>query len=384
MGQTKDSGDKTEKPTPKKLKDARKKGDVAKSKDIGAAFTTLTFCLLFAVAIGYGAHLVAEFAEQSVDLATKGEFATLADRLGSRALWLMVGLSALILAPLAAIGLAVEFLQTGPILTGEKIKPSLDKLNPIEGLKRMFGKDGLVELVKMLMKVIALTAVTAIVFATTLESVGELTRQALFSETANGGVIAGERTASYFYSVTLQLLVWCAFLFLAIALLDRIHQQHSFIKKMRMSRRDIKKEHKDEEGDPMVRSERRQMHQQWAENNAAGATAGASALLVNPTHIAIALDHDPDSSPIPVIAAKGMGPLAQLMREVARDEGVPIVRNVAVARSLNGRCEVGEMVPEDMFEAIAEIILWARRARAKEAPMEQELGREPLAFEDIH
>ncbi len=382
MGKGKDRGDKTEKPTPKKLRDARKKGDVAKSKDVGAAFTTLTFCLLFAVAIGYGASLVADFARQSVELATRGEFLDQADRLGSRALWLMLGLSAMILVPLAAIGLAIEFLQTGPILTGEKIKPSLDKLNPVEGLKRMFGKDGLVELAKTLLKVIALSVVTAIVFMTTLETLGGLTRQALFSETANGGVIAGERTAVYFYSVTLQLLICCAFLFLAIAMIDRIHQQHSFMKKMQMSRRDIKQEHKNEEGDPMVRSERRQMHQQWAENNAARATARSSALLVNPTHIAIALDHDPEKAPIPVVAAKGTGPLAQLMREVARAEGVPIIRNVMAARSLSARCEVGEMVPEDMFEAIAEIILWARKAKANEAPMEQDLGREPMAFEE--
>ncbi|MEM6266799.1 MAG: EscU/YscU/HrcU family type III secretion system export apparatus switch protein [Pseudomonadota bacterium] len=381
MADKKDSGEKTEKPTPKKLRDARKKGDIAKSKDVGAAFTTLTFCLLFAIAAGYSAHLVAEFSSQTVEMATRGEFADLADRLGARALWLMVGLSALILAPLAAIGMAVEFMQTGPILTGEKLKPSLDKLNPAEGLKRMFGKEGLVELLKTTLKVLALTAVTAIVFLVTLESVGGLVQQALFSETPNGGALAAERSAGFFYSVTLQLLIWTAFLFLAIAVLDRIHQQHAFTKKMRMSRRDIKQEHKDDEGDPMVRSERRQMHQQWADNNAVGATADASALLVNPTHIAIALDHDPERAPIPVVAAKGTGPLAQLMREVAREEGVPIIRNVSAARRLNGASEVGEMVPEDMFEAIAEIILWARRARSGQAPMEQELGREPMTFE---
>ncbi|MEM6909164.1 MAG: EscU/YscU/HrcU family type III secretion system export apparatus switch protein [Pseudomonadota bacterium] len=381
MADKKDSGEKTEKPTPKKLRDARKKGDIAKSKDVGAAFTTLTFCLLFAIAAGYSAHLVTEFSSQTVEMATRGEFADLADRLGARALWLMVGLSALILAPLAAIGMAVEFMQTGPILTGEKLKPSLDKLNPAEGLKRMFGKEGLVELLKTTLKVLALTAVTAIVFLVTLESVGGLVQQAQFSETPNGGALAAERSAGFFYSVTLQLLIWTAFLFLAIAVVDRIHQQHAFTKKMRMSRRDIKQEHKDDEGDPMVRSERRQMHQQWADNNAVGATADASALLVNPTHIAIALDHDPERAPIPVVAAKGTGPLAQLMREVAREEGVPIIRNVSAARRLNGASEVGEMVPEDMFEAIAEIILWARRARSGQAPMEQELGREPMTFE---
>ncbi|MEE4537514.1 MAG: EscU/YscU/HrcU family type III secretion system export apparatus switch protein [Erythrobacter sp.] len=381
MAEKKDSGDKTEKPTPKRLKDARKKGDIAKSKDMGAAFATLAFCLLFALNAAYGAQLIAEFGSQMLEAATTGEFSDIVDHFGLRAASLLIGLSALVLGPLAAIGLAVEFLQTGPILTGEKLKPSFDKMNPVEGVKRMFGKEGLVELLKTTLKVLALTAITVLVFMFTLKGIAGILQQADFSVSESGGVIAGERTARFFYSVTLQLLLWSSGVFLAVAIVDRIHQQHTFIKKMKMSRRDIKQEHKDDEGDPMVRSERRQMHQQWAENNAASATAGAAALLVNPTHIAIALEHDPETAPIPVVAAKGMGPLAQLMREVAEAEKVPIIRNVSAARRLNAGCEAGEMVPEEMFEVIAEIILWARRARAGEAPLEQELGRDPMDFE---
>jgi flagellar biosynthesis protein FlhB len=381
MAEKKDSGDKTEKPTPKRLKDARKKGDIAKSKDMGAAFATLAFCLLFALNAAYGAQLIAEFGSQMLEAATTGEFSDIVDHFGLRAASLLIGLSALVLGPLAAIGLAVEFLQTGPILTGEKLKPSFDKMNPVEGVKRMFGKEGLVELLKTTLKVLALTAITVLVFMFTLKGIAGILQQADFSVSESGGVIAGERTARFFYSVTLQLLLWSSGVFLAVAIVDRIHQQHTFIKKMKMSRRDIKQEHKDDEGDPMVRSERRQMHQQWAENNAASATAGAAALLVNPTHIAIALEHDPETAPIPVVAAKGMGPLAQLMREVAEAEKVPIIRNVSAARRLNAGCEAGEMVPEEMFEVIAEVILWARRARAGDAPLEQELGRDPMDFE---
>lgn len=377
----KDSGDKTEQPTAKKLRDAREKGDVAKSKDVGAAFTTIAFCVIFAMAAGYGANLIAGFGTDTLALATRGDFASSAERLGLQGLWLLVGLSALILAPLAVMGVLLEFFQTGPLLTGEKIKPSLDKMNPVEGIKRMFGKDGLVELVKTLAKVLALACVTAAVFLAAVEEVGGLVRQALFSEQPSGGLIAGERAAGYFYSITLQLLMWSSGLFLAVAALDRMYVQHSFTKKMRMSRRDIKQEHKESEGDPMLRSERRQMHQQWAGNSAVTATAGASALLVNPTHIAIALDHHPERAPIPVVTGKGQGPLAELMRAVAVENGVPIIRNIAAARRLYATNEPGEMIPEEMFDTIAEIILWARRARAGDSPMEQEIGREPFAFE---
>lgn len=382
MAGKQDGGDKTEQPTAKRLRDARLKGDVAKSKDVGAAFSTLAMCLLFALAAGHCAWLIAGFAEDVLRLSLTQDFGHAAPLLATRALWLLVGLSATILAPLATMGLAIEFFQTGPLLTGEKLKPSLDKLNPVEGLKRMFGKDGLVELVKTLAKVVCLVVVTALIFMAALEEVGGMIRQAAFSRAAGGGVIAGERAAGYFHSVTLQLLLWSAGLFLAIAVLDRLHARKSYMKKMMMSRRDIKQEHRENEGDPMLRSERRQMHQEWGGNSAASAAAGASALLVNPTHIAIALDHHPERAPIPVITAKAMGPLAAVMRDAAHANEVPIIRNVAAARKLYAAAETGEMVPEDMFEVIAEIILWARRARAGEAPMEQEIGREPLAFEE--
>lgn len=376
-----DSGDKTELPTPKKLKDARKKGDIAKSKDVGAAFSTVTFLLLFAVAAGYCCMLIGQFALAMLTQATSMPFETALDQLGSRAFWLFLGLSAMLLGPMAVIGMMVEFFQAGPVMTGEKMKPTLDKLNPVEGLKRMFGKDGLVEMVKTLLKVGALVSIVMLVFFGAAGEVGGIVRQALWTDQIGAGQMAGARTLDLFYSVTLQLLMWSAALFLFIALLDRIYSKHAFIKKMKMSRRDIKQEYKDDEGDPMVKSHRRQLHQEWADNNAAQASGGAAALLVNPTHLAIALDYNDSDTPVPVIAAKGEGPLAQLMRETARANDVPIIRNVAAARKLWARGETGEIVPEDMFDAIAEVILWARKAKAGQAPMEQEIGGDTMAFE---
>ncbi|MGB7418512.1 MAG: EscU/YscU/HrcU family type III secretion system export apparatus switch protein, partial [Erythrobacter sp.] len=229
MAEKKDSGDKTEKPTPKRLKDARKKGDIAKSKDMGAAFATLAFCLLFALNAAYGAQLIAEFGSQMLEAATTTEFSDIVDHFGLRAASLLIGLSALVLGPLAAIGLAVEFLQTGPILTGEKLKPSLDKMNPVEGVKRMFGKEGLVELLKTTLKVLALTAITVLVFMFTLEGIAGILQQADFSVSESGGVSAGERTARFCYSVTLPLLLWSSGGFLAVAIVERIHQPHPFM-----------------------------------------------------------------------------------------------------------------------------------------------------------
>ena len=375
-----DSGDKTELPTPKRLKDAREKGDIAKSKDVGAAFSTVTFLLLFTVAAGYCVTLIGQFGLQMLSQATTQPFDVALGQLGNRAIWLFIGLSTLLLAPMAVIGLMIEFFQAGPVMTGEKLKPSLDKLNPAEGLKRMFGKDGLVEMFKTLMKVGALVMVIAMVFFSGIGEVGGIVRQALWSQQEGSGQIAGARTLDLFYSITLQLLFWSAALFLFIAVLDRIYTKNKFIKKMMMSRRDIKQEYKDDEGDPIVKSHRRQLHQEWADNNAVQASGNAMALLVNPTHLAIALDYDEENTPVPVIAAKGQGPLAQLMREEARRAEVPIIRNIGAARKLWARGETGEIVPEEMFDAIAEIILWAKKAKTGQAPMEQELGDNHMVF----
>jgi flagellar biosynthesis protein FlhB len=122
----------------------------------------------------------------------------------------------------------------------------------------------------------------------------------------------------------------------------------------------------------MLKSQRRRMHEEWANQNAIEAAGRANVLLTNPTHLAIALDYDPQACPIPVVAAKGEGPLAAAMRAAAEEEGVPIVRNVGLARTIWATAERGEMVPEDHFEAIAEIILWSKRARAGETDLVRE------------
>jgi type III secretion protein U len=158
-----------------------------------------------------------------------------------------------------------------------------------------------------------------------------------------------------------------------VAVADWFYAKQSYIKKMKMSRRDIRQEYKDDEGDPMVKSMRREMHQEWANQNSLGATRGAAALLVNPTHIAIALDYDSEKTPVPVIAAKGAGALAAAMRAEAVTAGVPIIRNIATARTLWARGEIGEIVPQDMFDAIAAIILWAGKARNGDAPMDHDM-----------
>jgi type III secretion YscU/HrpY family protein len=369
MADKNDGGDKTELPTPKKLRDAREKGDVAKSKDVGASLVTLLWFVMIAFASGYICLQISEFSQLVLNSATSSTFKESLPVIGQAAALVTLKIFALTLIPVAAFATFAEFAQIGPIMTGEKMKPSFDKLNPVEGLKRMFGMDGLVELLKTLIKSLLIVFISYGVIKTAMGEAGEIIRLASWSPVGGPGGAAATQTLDLVYTLTLRLFGLTVLVFIFVAILDRVYTQHSFIKKMKMSMRDIKQEYKQDEGDPQIKGMRRQMHEEWANQSAVGSTRNSAALLVNPTHLAIAIDYDPDTCPVPVIAAKGEGALAAAMRAEAEKFEVPIIRNIGTARRLWSRGEIGEIIPEEMFDAIAEVILWAKKAKQGEAPM---------------
>ena len=355
-----DSGDKTEKPTPKRLQDARKKGDVPKSKELGSTLLLVVWLGLGGLAVGeatqrLGALFEAFFTTIGRGWAVTG-FAGAVRALGMQALEAGLLLTALLLAPVAAAGLLIEFLQTGPILTFEKVMPKLENMDPVAGVKRMFSMDNLVEVLKAIIKATLLLTIGWLLLRAALPQLVGLARSPQQSPQVIGALT---------WDLTSRLLLWTLGVFAFVAMLDFVYQRHAFEKKMRMSLRDIKQEYKESEGDPIIKQQRKQAHQEWSQRNQAQAARNANVLVVNPTHVAIAIDYDRDSSPVPTIAAKGEDHVARAMREAAEEAGVPIVRNVPLARDLLKRGEVGEIVPGDLFEIIAEVILWAREVRER-------------------
>jgi type III secretion protein U len=367
-------GDKTELPTPQKLREARKQGDIAKGKEITPTLVTFGLIVLLMTAGGYIATRVAAFAETTLLTAASGDFALTLSGLGGEASLLLISLSAIILIPLAAIGVMAEAFQTKGLFATKKLSPKMENMNPVEGFKRLFGKQGLIELVKTLAKVGAIIAIVWFVARGHIDQLGAMLVPATAPVWQEGvGMQVGAADARRTFGITLQVLGSVAAVFVLVALVDYLWARQQFIKKMMMSRSDIRDEVKKDEGDPHIKGHRRQMAQEWAQSGAVSRTADASALLVNPTHLAIALEYDPATAPIPMIIARGEGDIAAAMRDVAVRTGVPIIRHVPTARSLWARGELGEMIPEDMFDAIAEVILWAQRARAGQAPMECDL-----------
>jgi type III secretion protein U len=373
MAQDSDSGDKTEQPTPKKLLDARKKGQIAKSRDVTSTVTLFVALTLVLLALGYAGTQLAALLETSIALVQE-PFENAAPRLARAALAAWLALSAAVLVPMAAVGVLTEYLQAGPVFALERVKPNLEHLNPVQGVKRMFSLDTLIELVKAVLKSAALLAI------------GWLAIRSLLPELALLPLTREPEALAHALGISARnVLIWSVTLFVLLALLDAAYQRWSFMKKMRMSRRDIRQEMKDAEGDPYVKQQRRQVHHEWSQRNAANAARDANVLVVNPTHVAIAIDYDRETCPVPTIAAKGEDATARAMREAAEAAGVPVVRNVPLARDLLARGEEGELIPADLFDVIAEVVLWAREVRdelahgapRKRAPPGEDLTRYP-------
>ena len=352
MADKNDSGDKTEKPTPKKLKDARKKGDVSKSKDVSSTGVMILWIVLLGASLYYIIDRITSLISITLQKAGQShDFFFLLNLIGTESYSTLLELTALLIIPAAIIGTLVEFLQAGPVITLEKVKPKMDHLNPTSGLKRMFSMDNLVEVLKSIAKTALLFLIGYLILKTSLADIVKLPQ----------GMTS--LIGSTFWSMLLSLLLWSVGIFSFIAILDAGYQRFSYIKKLRMSMRDIKQEHKENEGDPMIKQQRRQAHQEWSQQSASEAAKSANVILVNPTHLAIAIDYDREKTPVPKIAAKGEDLVARAMREAAENAHVPILRNIELAHTLYSDANEGDIIPSDLFDVMAEVILWAKQVR---------------------
>jgi type III secretion protein U len=347
----KDQGaDKTEQPTPKKIKDARKEGNVAKSKELTSTVLVLGWLVGGWTMMGmmYG-RMQALFDEslraigQPFDIALHQVGRTAFDTL----LWLSLPLLALALF----LGLLVEFLQVGPLVTMKKLTPKLDKLNPAEGIKKMFSMDNLVELVKSVIKSAALLFIGGFVLWGMLP---QLLKLPTSPPAAIGSAI---------WYALLRIGIWTIFVFFFVSVLDAWYQKFSYNKQLRMSRRDIRQEVKENEGDPYIKQRRRQLHQEWSQQNMLNAVRGSNVVVTNPTHIAIALQYEHGIDDLPVVVAKGEDGIAELIKKTAEESGVPILQNIDLARGLHANVELDNYIGSEFFDAVAEVLHWAEGMR---------------------
>ena len=354
-------GDKSEDATPHRLREAREKGQVAKSREITVAVALLLTYMFFRYlgefmitnilqSMSSILHLIPEAKDLNLSFAGYIVF------LGARGLVFAV-------LPIFAIAFFASFiaeaLQTGFVFSMDPLSPKLEKLNPLQGLKKMFGLQGLVELIKSLFKI-------GIVFYISWSAAKEdLPYIIILSQTGPWEFLKLGGTIVY------KIATRVGMFYIVIAILDYLYRRWEFMKNLRMTKQEVKEEYKRLEGDPMVKQRMRDLQRQAAHQRMMGSVPQADVVVTNPTHVAVALKYKTDEMPAPMLLAKGQRKIAEEIKKIAEEHEISIVENEPLARSIYRTTKVNQAIPPELYQAVAEVLAYVykikkdRLARAK-------------------
>ncbi len=351
-----DRSNKTEPATPKRKEEARKKGQVAVSRDLSTAVILLSGIGLLAAMVPVGVQKMTDMTRQGLALSFP-----LAFREGMsieqvysviiHAGITVVTLSLPVVMGILVLGSSASLLQTGLLWRADAVQPDGARINPIKGLSRLFSLRSVMELVKGLLKIAIVTGIGLWVarydvlqipgligfdIGTILQVTGGLSLKVSLAVAGAIAVLAG---------------------------LDYFYQRYEWERSLRMSKDEIKEEHKSTEGDPLIKSRVRTIQRELTKKRMMAAVKTADVVITNPTHLAVALKYDTAMMGAPIVVAKGAGLVAERIRELARHHGVPVVEHKFVARTLFKLVEIGKEIPNELYRAVAEILAFVYRAR---------------------
>ena len=346
--------EKSEKATPKKRSEARKKGQVAKSQELPAALI-VTFVFASFVMFGnyYSSHLMALlqdiFENWILMELTPSNLGSMFQRILVEGLLLLAPIFIIILV----VGVVSNVVQFGFMFTNETLKPSLKKLNPLNGFKRMFSLKSLVDFLKSLLKV----TIVAFVVYTIIK--GE------WNKIFGLGMEPIETVVAYLSALVIRLGLTIGAILFVLAIFDYMYQKYEHEKSIKMSKQDIKDEHKRAEGDPLIKRKIRERQMKMAIARMMQEIPNADVVITNPTHFAVALKYDALNMEAPVVVAKGMDHLALKIKEVAKEHNVITMENKPLARALYSQTEIGDSIPPDLFQAVAEVLAYVYRIKGR-------------------
>ncbi|MGD8191029.1 flagellar biosynthesis protein FlhB [Brevibacillus ginsengisoli] len=348
------NGEKTEKATPRKKDDARKKGQVAKSQDIAPA---LALTSIFLVLLITGSSMFDNFIgimRESLSRYTLMEV----NQENLRFITIQLVFEAVkIVGPVLGvaflIALAANYMQVGVLFTTEPLKMKLEKLNPLEGAKRIFSMRALVDLTKSVLKISAGLYVAYMILS---DSKDELMRLSLESIQA---------VLLYTATKVAKLGIFIGLTFFVLAALDYAYQRFEYEKSLRMSKQDIKDEYKKAEGDPLIKGKIKEKQRQMAMRRMMQELPKADVVITNPTHFAVAIKYEAGTMTAPTVIAKGQDFLALKIREIAKKNRIVIMENKPLARALFSQVEIGEQIPEELFKAVAEVLAYVYKLQGK-------------------
>ncbi len=348
--------EKTEQPTPKKREDSRKKGQVAKSKELSMAIVLMgAFAMLGAVGGWMGNNLMEFFTHIYVHYMS-GDITLVRIEM----LMFEVGLVFIrVVAPIAMIclfaGIASQYIQSGLVLSHEPIVPKFEKLNPLEGMKRIISKQAVVELIKSVVK---FGAVFYIVYSSLVGN-GHQLGDLFDMELSKAGPVVWNILVLMGLKAGLALVV--------IGVLDYLYRIWEHEQSIRMTKQEVKDESKQLEGDPTVRAKRREVMKKMSANRIMKEVPEATVILTNPTHVAVAIKYEPEEMAAPRIVGKGQDHMALRIKELARNHGIPVIEKPLLARTLYKACDVGQEIPENLYKAVAEVLafIYSLKSRRK-------------------
>ncbi len=346
--------EKTERATPKRRSDARREGNVAKSPDFSTALVFLAAVIALLVYVpsiyfslaqlmidllGYGTRYAVD--HQGVPIALRADISNV-----------FYGLLPIILIAMV-IGLFSSFLQVGFLFTPNVLIPKLSKINPLTGIQRLFSLQGLSMLIKSIIKILFIAG--AIYFALN----GSITQLAQLMYATPGVIMQNYASRSF------NVLIDVAALYAALSVLDFFFERFRFERSIKMSKQEIKDEAKQQEGNQQVKGKIRERGRLIAFRRMMKRVPQADVVITNPTHYAIALQYDPKTMHAPQVVAKGVDQTALRIREIARENDVPIVENKPLARELYAQVEIEEFVPDSLFQAVAQVLAYVYRLKRK-------------------
>lgn len=348
-----ESGEKTEEATQQRREDFRKRGQVAQTKELATVLT------LFAAVVGI--WLVGRFfMEGLVELFTKtyGEYVATAVKDGN---WLLIARYASVVAfkvtaPLfvlfALVSLAASLVQVGFLYNEEAMQFKLERLDPVQGLKKIFSIKSVVEGIKSILK---MTLVCGVVYLLVRSEIFTIPHLQNFSI---------PQLISFVFWMILKILAAVGGLMLVLALADYLFQKYNLEKEMRMTKQEVKEEFKNREGDPLIKSKMRRIQREMATKRMMEDVPKADVIITNPTHISVAIKYDANMV-APTVIAKGADLIAAKIREIAKENKIPIVENKPLARAMYKTIKIGQSIPKELYTAVAEVLSYVYRLRRK-------------------
>ncbi len=354
-----ETGEKTEEATPEKLRKAKEEGQVPKSQDFVHAIGFAGGFLTLVGLLNYVFRELKDFALACIDAAMhKASPSTISDLMLHEGVPMVLKVSLPISAMVFVIGIFTNVVQTGFFMAFKVLVPKIDKINPINGLKGLFKVKKFIELIKNILKMGIAAWIAWSVMESALRDMTLVVTLPLPKAVDFGG------------SLVWDYLIKTTVLFIIIGVADLIISRKTFHKEQMMSKYDVKQEYKQSEGDPHMKGQRKQLAHELLFGGGMENVKNADAVVVNPEHIAVAIKYDQEHDKAPKIVAKGMRVHAERIKELAKHYGIPILRNVPLAQALN-KLEIDEEIPEDLYEAVAEVLSFVYKIREEQEARQQ-------------